>query len=195
MPATDDPGASGAPPPPAAAAAERASRTGFIAGVAITVAALVAAFAFGASRGDDAGRVASAVVALHDQGPTGAAPDPLPDAGVTPGFSDFAATAGWAPTGGRSDRVEGRSTVTAFWERAGRRVAHTIVAGDPVDAPPGARRTGRRGVLLQSFERDGRTAVTWTEGGRTAVISAIGISRAALYALAGGPRPPERVRG
>ena len=85
--------------------------------------------------------------------------------------------------------------MTAFWERAGRRVAHTIVSGDPVDAPAESRRTGRRGVLLQSFERDGRTAVIWTEGGRTAVISAIGISRAALYALAGGPRPPERRRG
>jgi hypothetical protein len=187
MTTTDDPGASRDPAP--RAPEDRRSRTGLIAGVTITVVALVAAFAFGASRGDDAGRVASAVVALHERGPTGPAPATLPDDGVVPGFSDFAARAGWAPTGGRSDRVEGRSTVTVFWERAGRRIAHTVVSGDPVDAPPGARRTGRRGVLLQSFSRDGRTAVMWTEGDRTALISAIGISRAALYALAGGPRP------
>jgi hypothetical protein len=193
MPATDDPGAPGAPAPPPRD--ERASRVGLIAGLAITAIALAAAFAFGASRGDDTGRLATAVVALHDQGPTSGPPGVLPDAGVSPGFSEFAATAGGRPVGARNDRVEGRSAVTAFWERAGRRVAHTVVSGDPVDAPPGARRTGRRGVLLQSFDHNGRTAVTWNEGGHTAVISAIGISRAALYALAGGPRPPRRVRG
>jgi len=194
MPATDDPGVAPPAPPsaPPAPVREPASRIGLIAGIVITVLALLAAIWFGISRTDDPGRVAFAVVALHDKGPTGARPAVLPDAGVDPGFSVYASRAGWTPTGGRRDTVEGRTLETAFWERAGRRIAHTVVSGDPVDAPSGSRRTGRRGVLLQSFDSAGRTAVIWEEGGRTAVISAIGISRAALYALAGGPRRPAR---
>jgi hypothetical protein len=196
MTATDDPGGPPAPAPaaeaPPDAARERRARIGLVAGIAITVVALAAAIAFGLSRTDDPGRVAVAVVALHDMGPTSGRPATLPDAGVPSGFSDNAARAGWTPTGSRSDRVEGRSLTTAFWERRGRRIAHTVVSGDPVEAPARSRRTGRRGLLLQSFDRAGRTAVIWTEGGHTAVISGIGISRAALYALAGGPRPPPR---
>jgi hypothetical protein len=62
-----------------------------------------------------------------------------------------------------------------------------MLAGSPLGPPDGARRTGRRGILLYSVEVDGRTAVTWTEDGRTAVISSLGASRAELYDLAGGP--------
>jgi hypothetical protein len=183
MPATDDPGA----------AAERVTgarrrRIGTILGVAVTLVALAVAIAFGVSRSDDPGRVANAVVELHDQGPTSTPQAAAPDAGVSPGFSGYAAAAGWRMTGSRRDALEGRTIETAFWERAGKRIAHSVVSGPPVEAPADVRRTGRRGVLLRSFDRVGRTAVIWQEGGHTAVISAIGISRAALYALAGGPR-------
>ena len=58
---------------------------------------------------------------------------------------------------------------------------------------PAARPAGA-GVLLRSFDEDGRTAVAWTENGHTAVISGIRISRAALYNLAGGPRRPDGSR-
>ncbi|MFN0280426.1 MAG: hypothetical protein ACKVZ6_00470, partial [Kineosporiaceae bacterium] len=130
---------------------------------------------------------------LHDLGAAGPTPPSAPPApGAPDGFPRFATRAGWAPSGGREDAVEGRVATTAFWDRAGRRVAYTVVSGDPVDAPDDARRTGRRGVLLRSFEAAGRTAVTWTENGHTAVISAIGIPRAALYDLAGGPAPAPR---
>jgi hypothetical protein len=183
MPATDDPG--GATEHVTSA---RGRRTGTIVGAAITLVALGVAVAFGLSRSDDPGRVAYAVVELHDQGPTSAPQATPPDAGVSPGFSGYAAAAGWRMTGSRQDALEGRTIATAFWERAGKRIAHSVVSGAPVDAPADVRRTGRRGVLLRSFDRVGRTAVTWQEGEHTAVISAIGISRAALYALAGGPR-------
>ena len=89
--------------------------------------------------------------------------------------------------GSREDRVDGRDAATAIWERAGRRVGQTVLAGSPLGPPGGARRTGRRGILLYSVDVDGRTAVTWTEDGRTAVISSLGVSRAELYDLAGGP--------
>lgn len=165
---------------------ERHSRAGMVAGVVVTLIALAVAIAFGVSRQDDPGRIVLAVVATHDQGADRPPPSPIPDPGPRDGFADFAARAHWEPSGAREDAIEGRTASTVFWDRAGRRVAYTAVSGDPVDAPPDTRRTGRRGVLLRSFDVGGRTVVTWDENGHTAVISAIGISRAALYNLAGG---------
>ena len=152
----------------------------------MTLVALVVAAAFGLSRADDPGEVVLEVVALHDRGSDRPPPSPIPDPGPRDGFPDFAARAGWVPSGAREDSREGRAISTVFWDRAGRRVAYSVVSGDPVDAPDDARRTGRRGVLLRSFDVAGRRAVTWNENGHTAVISAIGISRAALYNLSGG---------
>lgn len=183
MPATDDPGA----------ATEHVTspgrrRVGVVLGIAVTLTALAVAVVFGLQRDDDPGRLATAVVGLHDQGPTSGPPDTVPDVGVSPSFSGYAARAGWRLTGSRTDALEGRTVRTAFWERSGKRIAHSVVSGPPVGAPADVRRTGRRGVLLRSFDSLGRTAVVWDEGGHTAVISAIGISVPALYALAGGPK-------
>jgi hypothetical protein len=177
----DDPDA---PPPPEvpAASAWRAPLVGMLAGLAVVVLAIAAAVVFGLGRGDDTGRVVVEVVGLHDRPPQGAPPL---DAAAS-SFARRAARGGWRATGARTDTVQGRATVTVHWERAGRQIAHTTVGGGPVDAPRGSRRTGRRGVLLRSFDPDGRIAVTWDEAGATHVISAIGISRAALYNLAGG---------
>lgn len=146
-------------------------------------AAVAAAIGFGLGRGEQPGQVAVEVVALHDRVAEG---PPSPGAAPRGGFARRAAAAGWVPTGGRVDVVEGHEAVTTVWERSGRRIAHTVIGGPPVDAPDGARRTGRRGVLLRSFEADGRVAVLWPGQGVTQVISAAGVSRAALYDLAGG---------
>jgi hypothetical protein len=173
----DDPGS-----PPV----ERHNRVGMVAGVVVTLVAVAVAIAFGVSRQDDPGRIVLQVVAAHDRGADRPAPSPTPDPGPRDGFADFATRAHWEPSGAREDSIEGRTATTVFWDRAGRRVAYTSISGDAVDAPGDVRRTGRRGVLLQSFDVGGRTAVTWNENGHTAVISAIGISRAALYNLAGG---------
>ncbi|HTI32699.1 MAG TPA: hypothetical protein VL422_03415 [Miltoncostaea sp.] len=186
MPATDDPGAATAATEHVTSPGRR--RVGVVLGLAVTFTALVVAIVFGLQRDDDPGRLATAVVELHDEGPTSGRPDTVPDVGVSPSFSGYAARAGWRLTGSRTDALEGRSVRTAFWQRAGKRIAHSVVSGAPVEAPANARRTGRRGVLLQSFDHLGRTAVMWDEDGHTAVVSAIGISRPALYALAGGPR-------
>jgi hypothetical protein len=171
--------------------ADRPRRVGLVAGLLVTVLAAALAVAFGLARVDDPGEIVLGVVALHDQGATGPPPPSIPETGPRDSFADFASRAGWVPSGVREDRVEGRSTATVFWDRAGRRIAYTRVSGGPVDAPGESRRIGRRGVLLRSFGVAGRTGVTWNENGHTAVISAIGISRAALYNLAGGP-PPTR---
>jgi hypothetical protein len=180
MPVPDDP----------APSAARRARIGLWAGVAVTALAVAVAVLFGVSRADDPGKVVTEVVALHDRGADAPAPSPIPDTGPRPGFADNAAAAGWVPSGARQDRIEGRLVRTIFWDRAGRRIAYSSVSGDPVSAPGDARRQGRRGILLRSFDLGGRTAVTWEENGHTAVISAVGISRAALYNLAGGRAAP-----
>jgi hypothetical protein len=159
---------------------ERRHAVGTAVGLAITVVAVAVAVAFGIGRADDQGRVVVGVVAAQER-PAREAPEGAPGA-----FARRALAQGWLATGGRVDSVEGRGVTTVAWERAGRRIAHSVIAGAPVDAPADARRTGRRGVLLRSFETCGRTAVAWTAGDHTEVISAVGVSRAALYDLAGG---------
>jgi YD repeat-containing protein len=192
MPGPDDPAVT-PPAAPVAPAAPREphSRAGAAVGLAITLVAAGIAVAFGMARGDDAGRIVREVVDLHDRRAESTPPSALPDAdpASTP-FARRALATRWVPIGSRLDRVEGRQTATVFWQRQGRRIAYTRVDGDPVSPPPDSRRTGRRGTLLSSFDADGRTAVTWTDDGHTAVISAVGVSRELLYRLAGGwPRP------
>lgn len=170
-----------------AAIPDRRRRIGLVGGIAVTLVAVAVAVAFGLSGDGDEGRLAIAVVASQDGKVEDSAPPDPPDAAEGAGFADLAARAGWTPIGARSDRLDGLGVTTVFWGLAGRRVAHTVLPGDPIPPPDGARRTGRRGVLLHSFDVGPRTAVTWTEDGRTSVISAIGVTRAELYDLAGGP--------
>jgi anti-sigma factor RsiW len=95
----------------------------------------------------------------------------------------FPAYAGWRMTGTRTDTVEGRATRTVFYERGGRTIAYTIVAGEalapPLDADPGS------GDVLR-FTRGDRAAVTWEEQGRTCVLSGE-VDTATLETLAAGP--------
>ncbi len=184
MARSDDPPAA---PPAAAAAPSRRRRIGLVAGVAIIAVAIAVAVAFGLSEGDDAGGLVADVAVA--QGGESEAPPPaaLPDASAGEGFPEIALRAGWAPVGARADRVGGVTVTTVFWGRQGRRIAHTVLPGGSAPPPSGAGRTGRRGVLLHGFEAGPRTAVTWTEDGRTSVISAVVVGRGALYDLAGGP--------
>lgn len=188
MAASDDPGV-------ALPAPDERPRIGTALGVAITVVAIVLAVAFGVDRADDATRIAKEVVALHELQPERA---PVPEDGAGPpgGFAANAAAEGWVPIGTRQDDLEGRETRTTYWQKAGSRVAYTTVSGGPVEIPQTGRQTGRRGLLLRSFDEDGRTAVAWNEAGHTVVISGIRISRASLYNLAGGraagASPPAR---
>lgn len=178
MSASDDPAAAPVPEP--------RGRIGTALGIAITVVAIVLAVSFGVERGDDEARVAKEVVELHELPPEG----PIPPAAGTPAggrFAANAAAAGWVPIGTREDRLEGREVHTTYWQKAGSLVAQTTVSGAPVAIPQSGFQTGRQGVLLRSFDEDGRTAVAWNENGHTVVISGIRISRASLYNLAGGP--------
>jgi hypothetical protein len=162
--------------------------------VAVTLIAAVIAIVLALPGGVDATEVVADTIVAQGRGPDGPAPAALPDDGLPrASFSDFARQAGWLPLSARDDDVDGRQTQTIYWERAGRRIAYTLLPGDPVGAPAYDGRTGRRGVLLYSLNVGARNAVTWTEattdGGRTAVVSAIGVPVRRLYDLAGGPEP------
>jgi len=179
----DDPGATGPVTVP-----DRPNRIGLVAGIAIIVVAIGVAIAFALPSGEEPGRVLGEVVAVHELPSEGPAPAEPPDeAAPRESFGAYATRAGWLPVGARRDRIDGREALTVFWGREGRLVASTLLPGPPAPPPPDARRTGRGGVLLHSFDAGARTVVTWERDGRTAVISAIGVPRGELYDLAGGP--------
>ena len=81
----------------------------------------------------------------------------------------------WQATGERTDMVDGREVRTVFYERDGREIAYSIVAG-PALAKDGALRVVRGA--------DGVVSVTWTRRGRTCIIAASGGDADALARLA-----------
>ncbi|HEY3192755.1 MAG TPA: hypothetical protein VGJ61_08235 [Solirubrobacterales bacterium] len=91
---------------------------------------------------------------------------------------------GWRQAGIRSDRLGDRDASTVFYERGGRRIAYTIVSGDGIHAPGGARTTVRNGVNLHSLDEGGRRIVTWWRDGRTCVLSSTGVGDRELLRLA-----------
>jgi anti-sigma factor RsiW len=115
---------------------------------------------------------------LGNQPPTGAAPQPLAgepklldQALEKVPFPNWAAEFGWRATGVRTDRIRGRDAVTVFYEKDGRRIAYTIVSGDPLEVPAGAVPATRDGIDLHALALDGRQVVTWERLGYTCILS------------------------
>jgi anti-sigma factor RsiW len=98
-------------------------------------------------------------------------------------FPNWAKKFGWEPAGARVDRVGGRDTTTVFYEKAGKRLAYTIVGGDALRNPKHATVAHREGVELRFLTVDGRRVVTWQRDGHTCVLSG-GVPRATLAKLA-----------
>jgi hypothetical protein len=104
--------------------------------------------------------------------------------GVT--YPDWRPHFGWRAVGTRTDRLGGRSAVTVFYvNRAGERLAYTIVGGRALSRPRGAARLVHDGIVYRALSRDARHVVTWERGGHTCVLSAAGVRVAALVDLAG----------
>jgi hypothetical protein len=114
--------------------------------------------------------------ALRPPTATVAGPSGLSVDGIA--FPDYP---GWEATGTRTDTIDGRHARTVFYEQDGRTIAYTIVAGDTLEAPLDAKAQG----VVDSFDRDGRAAVTWEERGRTCVLSGP-VDAATLASLATG---------
>jgi anti-sigma factor RsiW len=90
----------------------------------------------------------------------------------------------WHEAGSRSDDLDGRRTKTVFYERAGQRIGYTILPGDPVDPPDGARQTVQNGVRLSTVRDESGAIVTWLRGGRTCVLSGSDVSAKDLREVA-----------
>jgi hypothetical protein len=95
----------------------------------------------------------------------------------------------WRASGRRSDEIDGRETTTVFYDGPrGLRLGYTIVAGDALDWPEGARRVVRNGVELRTMRRDGRVIAVWRDHGQTCVISAPdAVPEGRIVALASAP--------
>jgi hypothetical protein len=99
-------------------------------------------------------------------------------------FPNWAEKFGWRATGRRVDEIDGRTAVTVFYEKEGRRIGYTILSGDPVDPPDEASTANREGVILRGLSADGRVIVTWPRGGHTCVLSGTGVEASTLLDLA-----------
>jgi hypothetical protein len=124
-------------------------------------------------------------------GPTG--PAPPPDSGDPNllaasvdgvAFPDYSRAFGWRAKGERSDELDGRTSRTIYYRRGGRDVAYTIVSGEALTWPAGARTMRRDGVELRLLARDGAAVVTWIRDGRTCVLSSEGTAVNELVELA-----------
>ena len=100
-------------------------------------------------------------------------------------FPNYFTKFGWKAVGTRTDEIGGRDTRTVFYEKDGKRIAYTIVAGDPLKWPDGASKSTVEGTVVRALELEGRNLVTWKRGGRTCVLSSKDVSSEELQALAG----------
>jgi hypothetical protein len=79
----------------------------------------------------------------------------------------------WKPTGQRVDELAGRSTMTVFYDDPrGVRLGYTIVDGEALPWPAGARTVVRNGVEVHLLRRAGRIMAFWRAHGRSCIISA-----------------------
>lgn len=99
-------------------------------------------------------------------------------------FPNFEAKFGWEATGVRVDDIGGRTAKTVFYRREGRRIAYTIVEGEALAWPGGTAKEVYDGVPMRTFTSGDRTVVTWRRDGHTCVLSAVGVPREELKALA-----------
>jgi hypothetical protein len=117
---------------------------------------------------------------LAERGPALAAPrpDPRNDAllrtsvGGVP-FPDWSDEFPWRASGARRDVLGGREATTVFYDSPhGERLAYTIVAGEPLPRPEGARGITVRGTTFDLLRRPTENVVVWDRGGHTCVMSA-----------------------
>ena len=88
-------------------------------------------------------------------------------------FPDWNEQFKWRAVGARTDRIEGRRTKTVYYQNPlGARAAYTIVGGEAIPPPDGARTLRLRGNAFHLLRQDGRRVVVWDRGGHTCVMSA-----------------------
>ena len=120
----------------------------------------------------------SDTVELGELGATAAAPavSPRNDAWLAASvdgvaFPNYPRETGWQRSGRRVDEFDGREATTVYYRRGDEEAAYSIVSGEPLDWPDGARLAERDGVELRSLRYEGAMVVTWLRDGHTCVIA------------------------
>ncbi len=159
---------------------------GRILGLLLTAVAVCVAVWFGSTSGVREDRIVSRVAELQGLAPV----SPTAGRGSIAGLRlQSLADLGWVPVGTRVDEVAGRAASTVFFERGGRRVALTVVSGQPVPPERGAVRITRDGVEMFRQVDEGRLVLSWRRAGRTTALSAVGVSQSELLDLVVGLTP------
>lgn len=92
---------------------------------------------------------------------------------------------GWRSTGARSDRLDGRTVTTVFYQdRRGRRLGYAIVAGAPAPRLSGGAVAWRGGVPYRLLTENGVQVIVWLRNGHLCVVSGRGVDAATLLRLA-----------
>jgi hypothetical protein len=92
----------------------------------------------------------------------------------------------WNASGVRWDKIEGRDAATVYYDNPkGARLAYTILGGEAITPPDGARTVRVRGTDFHVMNRGDRRIVVWNRNGHTCVMSApAAVPRERLLALA-----------
>jgi hypothetical protein len=92
---------------------------------------------------------------------------------------------GWRATGRRSDRLDGRTVTTVFYENSrGRRVGYAIVGGTDRSQISGGVVSRRDGTPYRLLTVNGVAVIAWMREGHLCVISGHGVTGATLLRLA-----------
>jgi hypothetical protein len=162
-------------------------------GASVAAVAAAAVVALVISLGGASAPSVLATASLAAPGPTLPAPaqDPRNDAllqtrieGLP--FPDWNADFRWRAVGARQDEIEGRRATTVYYDSPrGARAAYTILGGEAIGPPEGARTVNVRGAPFHVMRQGGRRIVVWDRDGHTCVMSApASVPEARLLALA-----------
>jgi hypothetical protein len=92
---------------------------------------------------------------------------------------------GWQATGMHTGEVDGHPATTVYYEKDGRTLAYTIVAGEALDGPGASRSLTVGGTTVELFDAGAGRAATWERDGHTCVLTGRGVPDAVLAKLAG----------
>lgn len=170
-----------------AARRSQRSRTARLAALATAVAVAATTFLLLGGGGPSVQQVAVAAL----DAPTSPAPavDPR-DPGLMDvrvgglAFPNYEPRWGWQAVGVRTDEVAGRRAVTVVYRKGTGGVHYTIVEGEPLTPPDGARRMQRDGKSFAAVREDGAQVLSWELEGQTCVLASRTVGTAGLLRMA-----------
>ncbi len=101
-------------------------------------------------------------------------------------FPNWEEKFGWKATGTHTGKVGGRDATTVYYEKDGKTLAYTIVAGDSLGDPDAATTIEVEGTAIDLFDApDGNRAAEWLRDGHTCILAGKGVDDATMAKLAG----------